>query len=66
MIEAIKNKAYSEINHKLTYDEKYLRQFLEDNKDTIIERSVNNITNAIKSSKKYREALAKVAEKVIG
>ena len=57
---------YSEINHKLTYGDTSLRQFLEDNKDTIIERSVEIITNAIKSSKKYREALAKVAEEVIG
>ena len=66
MIDALKNNVYSEINHKLTYGDASLRQFLEDNKDTIIERSVEQITNAIKSSKKYREALAKVAEEVIG
>lgn len=66
VIEALKNKAYSEINHNLIYDETIMKQFLEDNKETIIERAVSNITASIKSSKKYREALAEVAQKVIG
>lgn len=66
IINAIRDKIYSEINHKFICDENYLKQFLEENKEIIIERAVNNITSSIKNSKRYREALADVVEKIVG
>lgn len=65
VIKAIINKAYSEMNQRINFNEQNLmKEFLDKNKETIIERAVNNITASIKSSKKYKEALSQVAEEL--
>lgn len=49
-----------------TYDsQEMFKQFLDKYKDEIIANAVDQVVDSIKRSKKYKEALAKVAEEMI-
>lgn len=63
--QAIKDKLFSRYNG-FTYDaQEMFAELLDKYKDEIIEKATAQVVDSIKRSKKYKEALAKVAEEMI-
>lgn len=63
--QSLKDKLFSRYGG-FTYDsQEMFRQFLDKYKDEIIANAVDQVVDSIKRSKKYKEALAKVAEEMV-
>lgn len=63
--QSLKDKLFNRYGG-FTYDsQEMFRQFLDKYKDEIIANAVDQVVDSIKRSKKYKEALAKVAEEMI-
>lgn len=63
LIKDIKNALFESWGTGLTYGGKEIvRAFLNDNRDEILDRVVAEVSNTMKRSKKYREALSKILE----
>ena len=63
--QSLKDKLFNRYGG-FTYDsQEMFKQFLDKYKDEIIANAVDQVVDSIKRSKKYKEALAKVAEEMI-
>lgn len=64
--QAVKNKMFTSYGREFTYEaQEMFSGFLDKYKDQIIANATAQVVDSIKRSKKYKEALAKVAEEMI-
>ena len=64
--QSVKDRIFKHYGSGFTYDaQEMFGELLEKYKDEIIEKATAQVVDSIKRSKKYKEALAKVAEEMI-
>ena len=65
VVDQVERNLTQNLMHYFKYDTDATRKFYEDHKEEIIDRATKEVVGAIKNSKRYKEAVSKIAKELL-